>query len=91
MQTLSSSCSPERLRALQKIFDAVWLTVQNGAFHSTEALRDEVAIRVAQHIDDANAKPDEITQAVLSSLTVNPPVDSRPTFLLFDLHRPRAA
>lgn len=91
MQTFSGSCSPERLRTLQKIFDAVWLKVQTGAYRTTEALRDEIARRVAKHVNDVDPRPDEIAKAVLNSLTVNPPEDSRPPFLLFNLRPPRAA
>ena len=91
MQTLPGSCSPERLRVLQEIFDAVWFKVQTGAYRTSEALRDEIAQRVAKHVNDVDPKPDDIAQAVLKSLTFTPPIDGRPTFLLFDLRRPHAA
>ncbi len=71
MQTSTDSCSPERLRTLQSVFDTIWLEVQTGNCRATIALRDEIARRVTQHVDDVDPKPDEIVQAVIRSLRVD--------------------
>ena len=70
MQTFTGSCSPERLHTLQKIFDAIWSDVQAGSHRATEALRNEIARRVVRHLNDADPQPDEIAQAILSSLGI---------------------
>ena len=73
MQTFPGSCSPERVRALQDIFDAAWLVeVHTGGQRPSIGLRNEIARRVAEHAGDEELDADEIGREVLETL---------PTFL----------
>ena len=66
MQTFPGSCSPDRVRALQSIFDAIWsVEVQSGRRPSA-ALRNEIARRVMEHAADAELDADKIGRAILS-------------------------
>ncbi len=68
MQTFPELCSPERVRALQNISDAVWLVeIHAGSRRPTMALRDEIARRVAEHVGDADLNVDTIGRAVLTA------------------------
>ncbi len=90
MQTFPGQCSPERVRALQQIFDAVWLVeVHTGGRRPSVALRNEIARRVAEHAGDAELDADEIERAVLAALDTKPE-HSLPTLLL-TRYRPRRA
>ena len=81
MQTFPGLCSPERVRALQKISDAVWLVeIHAGSRRPTVALRDEIAHRVAEHVGDADLNVDAIGRAVLTALDAKPE-QGRPTFV----------
>ena len=89
MQTLVGACAPERLRALQKIFDAIWwVELLTGGRRPTAARRNEIAPGVAEHAGDVELKPDEISQAVLSALDAKPE-PSLPTFMLTRFRPPR--
>ena len=91
MQTFPELCSPERVRALQKISDAVWLVeIHAGSRRPTMALRDEIARRVAEHVGDADLNVDAIGRAVLTALDANPE-QGRPTFLNRWWRAPHAA
>ncbi len=80
MQTFPGLCSPERVRALQKISDAVWLVeIHAGSRRPTVALRDEITRRVAEHVGDADLNVDAIGRAVLTALDAKPG-HSRPAF-----------
>ena len=82
MQTFAAACAPERLRALQKIFDVTWLVeILTGSRRPTVALRDEIARGVAEHAGDVELKPDEISQTILGALDAKAE-PSLPTFLL---------
>ena len=73
MQIRASSCSPETLHRLQKIFDAVWLELKRQKSPHTfpwaiEATRYSIARLVLAHVNDLK-DADQIEREVLASLT----------------------
>ena len=81
MQTCTGSCSPERLRMLQQVFDSIWFEVAARSRRPSEALRTEIARLVMGHLEDAAPQPGEIAKAIFSMLSVeilrDPPPGSR--------------
>lgn len=78
MQRFASSCTPEQLQTLQKIFDLIWMELQaNGHSNYTgpsdpDALREEIARRVlGSHDGDDVLDANDITKRVLASFGVH--------------------
>ena len=93
MQTFPGLCSPERVRALQKISDAVWLVeIHAGSRLPTVALRDEIARRVAERRSTSTMLTSMLTigLAVLTALDAKPE-QGRPTLLNRWWRAPHAA
>jgi hypothetical protein len=84
MLKFAGSCSPEQLRTLQRIFDLIWIELRansasgfNGP-SDPDSLRDEIARRVLGHYDGDGLDADAITNRVLGSFGIQPPLRNDP-------------
>jgi hypothetical protein len=82
MQIHSGACSPEKLKFLQKVFDAIWMELESK--HSkhtfpwdTQSARFRIANYLLEHVNDAKLDIDGIKRGVLQRLEQKAPVYPR--------------
>jgi hypothetical protein len=77
MHKFAGSCSPEQLHTLQKIFDLIWMELQESSTSKYNGpadpnlLRDEIARRVLGQFDGDDLDAEIVTKKVLASFEIN--------------------
>ena len=69
MQTHPGQCSPESVRRLQRIFDAIWHRLEtSGSRHTfpwdAQASREKIAVQLCRHMNDRIIDAERIEQDV---------------------------
>lgn len=69
MQTHPSQCSPEAVRRLQRIFDAIWYRLEtSGSRHTfpwdAQASREKIAVQLCRRMNDPMIDAEQIEQDV---------------------------
>jgi hypothetical protein len=73
MQTRPGVCSAEKLRSLQRIFDAIWLELESKSSKHTfpweaQATRYQIAGFILKHATDRGLDVEQIKQEVFQRL-----------------------
>jgi hypothetical protein len=73
MQIHPGVCSPEKLRSLQRIFDAIWFELESKSSKHTfpwqsQAARYQIAGLLLDHANDRELDAEQIKHDILQSL-----------------------